>query len=80
MEIERLLEDSPSLKREVSDLTKKETQWAAETAIIDLEVRGELSPSLQRARNAKAKSYLNLFSYTPDQILGDWFPPEPPKA
>jgi hypothetical protein len=25
----------------------------------------------------KAKSYLELFPYTPVQILDDWFPPEP---
>jgi hypothetical protein len=40
-----------------------------------MDARGELSHSLQQT--LKAKKYLDLFSHTPDQILGDWFPPEP---
>ena len=35
----------------------------------DMAGRGELPQSLQRV--LKAKSYLELFSDTPDQILGD---------
>ena len=75
IEIERLLEDSPSLGQEVPELAKKEIKRAAETAIAALGERNELSPSLQQTLWAKS---LDLFSYTPDQILGDWFPPEPP--
>lgn len=73
--IERLLEDSPSLNREVSDLARKETRRAAEAAVADLKARSDLSRSLQQS--IKAKSYLDLFQYTPDQVLSDWFPPEP---
>jgi hypothetical protein len=74
-EIERLLEDSPSLSREVTELAKKETGRAADAAIADLKGRGELDQPLLEA--LRVKSYLDLFAYTADQILGDWFPEEP---
>lgn len=68
-EIERILEDSPSLKREVTRLIQDETRRSIELAVKDLEEYDEIDrlefPSLRRAR------------YTPDQILGDWFPPDP---
>jgi hypothetical protein len=76
VEIERLLEDSPSLKREMVDLVKKEIKRTAETAIEDLAGRDELTPAFRQT--LKTKSYLDQFSYTQEQILGDWFPPEPP--
>jgi Domain of unknown function DUF29 len=72
LELCRLLEDSPSLRREAPDMAKKETAAAAETALADLEDRGEVSPGLRE--QLTAKSYLDLFSYSADQILGDWFP------
>jgi hypothetical protein len=75
VEIERLLEDSPSLARQVSNLIEKETPHGVEAAIAALGSRGELPSSLQPA--LKAKAYLDFFSYTPEQILDDWFPPEP---
>jgi hypothetical protein len=75
LEIQRILEASPSLRREVPNLATKEARGAVELAMEDMDSRGELSPALQQA--LKAKSYLDLFSYTPDQILDDWFPPEP---
>ena len=69
VEIERILEDSPSLRRELSRLIHDETRRSIELAIKDLEEYDEVGrlefPSLRRAR------------YTSDQILGDWFPPEP---
>ena len=68
-EIERILEDSPSLRREVAGLVKDETARSIELAIKDMEEYDELGrlelPLLRRER------------YTPDQVLGDWFPPEP---
>jgi hypothetical protein len=44
-------------------------------AIEALDKKAESTQSLQQS--LKAKSYLDLFSYTPEQILDDWFPPEP---
>lgn len=74
-EIERILDDSPSLRREVSNIASKVAGGAIELALRELDSRGELSRPLQEA--LRAKKYLDLFSYTPEQILGDWFPPEP---
>ena len=33
--------------------------------------------SQQQAQALRSTTYLDLFIYTPEQILGDWFPPEP---
>ena len=74
-EIERLLEDSPSLRREVADLIEKEKTRSTHTAIAELYDRGELSSALQEALGSK--TYLDLFLYTRDQVLDDWFPPVP---
>jgi Domain of unknown function DUF29 len=74
-EVDVLLEESPSLKPQVEDIISRETPRGAKLAIGKLERRGELSSPL--AEVLKAKSYLEVFPYTPDQILGDWFPPEP---
>jgi hypothetical protein len=68
-EIERILDDSPSLKPEIPTLIQKEVRRAIEYAIRDLEDHGETTrlqvPSLRRTR------------YTEEQVLGDWFPEEP---
>jgi hypothetical protein len=68
-EIERILEDSPSLGREVPRLIHDETRRSIELAIKDLEEYDEIGRleflSLRRVR------------YTPDQILGVWLPPDP---
>jgi len=74
-EIEALLEESPSLKPRVADIIRSETPRAAKVAIAKLKSRHELDASLERM--FRTKSYLDLFSYTSEQILGDWFPPEP---
>ena len=74
-EIGRLLDDSLSLRREVSDIASKVVGGAIELALREIESRNELSRPLQET--LRAKKYLDLFSYTPEQILGDWFPPEP---
>jgi hypothetical protein len=76
MDIELLLEDSPSLAREIPDMIRKEIRHGVENAAMALERCRELNASLQQA--IKTKAYLDLFAYTPDQILGDWLPPEPP--
>lgn len=74
-EIERILDDSPSLRREVFDIASKVAGGAIELALLEMDARSELSPSLQRT--LQTKKYLELFSYNPEQILGDWFPAEP---
>ena len=74
-EIERILDDSPSLRREVPKLIRNEAKRAAEIALGELDIRRELGQGLRET--LKRKNSLELFSYTPDQILGDWFPPEP---
>ena len=71
LDIERILEDSPSLKREISHFIEKETAGAVQLAILDLEDHREIDDmELPRIRSA---------SYTEDEVLGDWFPEEPPR-
>ncbi len=68
-EVRRILQDSPSLRREVPRTIAGETRPAIEYAIQDLQEFDELDrhqlPSLEKA------------SYTEEQVLGDWFPEEP---
>jgi hypothetical protein len=68
-EIERILRDSPSLQRQLPALIEDETARSIELALRDMEEYDEVSrlelPMLRRER------------FTADQILGDWFPPEP---
>ena len=69
IEVEVLLERNPSLAREAGAMAAAEHPRAARKAIADLEEHGELSPSaLPRIRST---------CYTADQIIGDWFPPDP---
>jgi hypothetical protein len=63
-EIERLLEDSPSLRRELAGLIKGETPRSRRAVLRTLVRYGE-----QPATN------LDKPSYTEEQVLGDWFPP-----
>ena len=71
VEIYRILEDSPSLRCEVPRLIQEETGRAVQLAIIDMEEHGELDrlelPTLRKAL------------FTEEQVLGDWFPEEPPR-
>jgi hypothetical protein len=69
LEIRDLLEESPSLKREVEPLLKNLTAGAIDLAIADLEAYDEINPLMSRIIRRK--------SFTPDQVLGDWFPPDP---
>lgn len=69
MDIELVIEDSPSLAREVPDLAQKAVRLGSENAVQALELHGELSTTLREVLKSK--------SYTPEQILGDWFPPDP---
>ena len=69
LEIRRILDDSPSLRREVARAIADETKPAIEYALQDLQEFDELDrhqlPSLRKA------------SYTQEQVLDDWFPDEP---
>ena len=65
-EIEGLLEDSPSFRRETDGLIKKQIRAVARLAADDLSHDGELAEAL-RERLEKAE-------FTPEQVLGDWFP------
>jgi DNA-binding SARP family transcriptional activator len=69
IQAERRLEDNPSLKAEVIGIVEAETRRGLESAFADLEEYGEMDEvGANTLRRAK---------YTPEQILGDWFPPEP---
>ncbi|HKS87940.1 MAG TPA: DUF29 domain-containing protein [Stellaceae bacterium] len=68
-EIERVLEDSPSLRREIDAAIAAETKRTLRKAIRALEEYGEIvSATVARLRSR---------TYTAEQVLGDWFPPEP---
>jgi hypothetical protein len=75
VEIDAALEESPSLDQQLEQFIREEIPRAAKLAIARLERRGELLVSLETA--VKTTAYPDLFPYTRDQILGDWFPPEP---
>ena len=66
VEIEDLLQDSPSLRREVERLIAEQTAIAANLAMGDLRSHGE-SPDAVQAR-------LKEGGFTAEQVLGDWFP------
>ena len=71
VQAQRRLEFSPSLRPELRRIVEDETRRGIEYAIADLEEHGEIdevdAAALRRA------------TYTEEQILGDWFPPEPEK-
>jgi hypothetical protein len=72
LQIEQLLEENPSLKREVRRLVRDVIKDGVQLAIIDLEEHAEI--------DARDFARLRRSSYTAEQILGDWFPPEPPRG
>ena len=70
-EIELVLETSPSLSNEIDAMVTAETRRGAKAAIDDRQRYGEINPTiLARIRTT---------TYTPEEVLGDWFPPDPPK-
>jgi hypothetical protein len=71
-EIEDLLDRSPSLRREIRSEIARQAPRAARLVIRDLGKRAEGDPAI----GARVRAT----TYTPDQIVGDWFPPEPPRA
>ena len=68
-EIEDLLRNSPSLKTEIDACLGLVLRHGARKAVFDLERHDGIDPSLA--------ARIRATSYTADQILGDWFPPEP---
>ena len=68
----RVLDASPSLRRELDAVVTAEQPRGARAAIRDLGRYGELDPNISSAiRNVR---------YDAEQVLGDWFPPEMPAA
>jgi len=71
LDIDRILEESPSLRREIRRLIEKEPAGAVKLAILDLEDHAEIDQmELPTIRST---------SYTEEQVIGDWFPEEPPQ-
>jgi len=66
IEIEDLLEGSPSLRREIAAVVKRQSTSAAKLAAYDLEDHGEPAEAVW-ARLEKG-------GFTAEQVLGDWFP------
>ena len=68
-EIERILEDSPSLKSEVAASVVMEMRRGSRKAVKAPENYGEVGRTTMTGIQAT--------TYTVEQIIGDWFPPEP---
>lgn len=67
--IQRILKDSPSLRREVEDMLVEERDEVARRVGRMLLRRGEVVPA--------TITVLYNASHTSDEILGDWFPDTP---
>lgn len=66
VEIEDILRDSPSLRREIEPILAEQTPVAAKLAAADLEGHGESIEAVEaRLKNG---------GFTVDQVVGDWFP------
>ena len=65
-EIERLLADSPSLRRTIAGVIEAETDKARRLAAFSL-----------ASFNEQPQVPLEGLTYTAEQVLGDWFPDEP---
>ena len=68
-EIEGLLDDSPSLRREAEGLIRKQIAAAARLAADDLRQHDESADAIA--------ARLDQTPYTTEQVLGDWFPEQP---
>jgi hypothetical protein len=66
IEIEGLLDDSPSRRRETEGLIKKQIRAAARLAADDLGLRGELVEAVRER--------LEQAEFTAEQVVEDWFP------
>jgi hypothetical protein len=65
-EIESVLRDSPSLRRQIDELVKEQLKAAAKLAANDL---GEHGGPAELVRER-----LRRGGFTAEQVLGDWFP------
>jgi len=70
-EIEDLLEASPSLRTELDRDVERQTQRGIDLALRDLGRYQEV--------DAETIAALRATSYTVAQVIGDWFPEEPPR-
>ena len=68
-EIEDLLETSPSLKPEAGSTLAMALRQGSKKAVFDLEKYGEV--------DAATLTRIRATTYTEEQVLGDWLPPEP---
>ena len=70
-EIDDILEDSPSLRREIAEIVRRQsaTATAAKLAAADLAQYDESDDNI-RAR-------LEAGGFTAEQVLGEWFPDPP---
>jgi hypothetical protein len=66
IEIEDLLEGSPSLRREINAVVKRQNISAAKLAAYDLEDHAEPAEAVW--------TRLEKGGFTAEQVLGDWFP------
>jgi hypothetical protein len=64
-----VLADSPSLKPQLEEFVSEESAEAVERAITDLGEHGEIDRATEQG--------LRAARYSVEQILGDWFPPDP---
>jgi Domain of unknown function DUF29 len=69
LEIEGVVEDSPSLRREIPEMIVSQSASAAKLAAADLAEHGEPADAVW--------AKLEQGGFTADEVLGDWFP-EPP--
>lgn len=70
-EIELLLEQSPSLRGEVTQMVPDETRPAIRHAARALRRYGEATP--------EALTKFAVASYSQEQVLGDWYPGDTPR-
>ena len=68
-EIDDILEDSPSLRREMAEIVQRQSATAAKLAGADLAQYGE--------PDDKIRARLEAGGFTAEQVLGDWFPDPP---
>jgi hypothetical protein len=71
VEVEDVIDTSPSLKSSLEATVATELKRAVRLVISNLTEYGEA--------DRKTLARLRTADYTQDQILGDWFPLEPPK-
>lgn len=69
VEIDALLDEAPSVRPQIADFIRDEIPRAVRLVIRNLDQHDELNTALRKE--------LAAATYTSDQILGDWFPPDP---